>query len=122
MNSLALRDSRPTGSSPVPLEATEAAVARHLARARLCAAEKIREALEHDEPLAPGLHKLCIDALKLPIDRSAQSPLSLDITAVAPELRAALHRVLEDAGAAFRSSTAPDHAGAQGPGPNGGRP
>ena len=122
MNSLTLRDSPPTGSSPLPIEATEAAVAQHLARARLCAAEKIREALEHDEPLAPGLHKLCIDALKLPLDRSAQSPLSLDITAVAPELRDALHRVLEEAGAAFRSATTPDHAGARAPHPNGGRP
>lgn len=94
-------------SSAPSIDATEAAVAQHLALARLRAAEKILRALDHDEPLSAGLHKLCIDALKLPLDRSAASPITVDVNAIHPELRAAIHRLLEQAGIAFRLATEP---------------
>ncbi|XOV76368.1 MAG: hypothetical protein ACFHWZ_05435 [Phycisphaerales bacterium] len=71
-------------SSAPSIDATEAAVAQHLALARLRAAEKIHRALDHDEPLSAGLHKLCVDALKLPLDRAAASPVATDPETVAP--------------------------------------
>ncbi|XHC25330.1 hypothetical protein ABWH91_14045 [Phycisphaerales bacterium ac7] len=97
-------------SSAPSIDATEAAVAQHLALARLRAAEKIHRALDHDEPLSAGLHKLCVDALKLPLDRAAASPVATDPETVAPELRAALHRLLEQTGIALRLATEPARA------------
>lgn len=101
---------KPAESAAPSIDATEAAVAQHLALARLRAAEKIHSALEHDEPLSSGLHKLCVDALKLPLDRSAASPIAIDVNAIHPELRACLHQLLERAGIAFRFGTEPSRA------------
>ena len=98
---------KPAESAAPSIDATEAAVAQPLALARLRPAEKIHSALEHDEPLSSGLHKLCIDALKLPLDRSAASPIAIDVNAIHPELRTSIHRLLEQAGIAFRFATEP---------------
>jgi hypothetical protein len=85
----------------------EAATALHIAQARAIASEKILAALNDDQALPAPMLKLCIDALKLSVDRAAAPVPDADPTTFAPELHLALERILRLAGDTFAAATNP---------------
>jgi hypothetical protein len=97
---------------PMPsVPESEASTALNIARARTLASERLLDALESNEPITPASLKLCIDTLKLSVDRAAAPPPASDHTSIAPELQRTLEGVLRLAGDAFRIVTDPDGGG-----------
>lgn len=93
---------------PLPsVSESEAATALNIARARTIASKKILDALQSGTALAAPMLKLCIDALKLSVDRAAAPAPEGDLTTLAPELQHALEHVLRMAGEAFARATDP---------------
>jgi len=94
---------------PLPsVPESESSTALNIARARTLASERILHALENGEALAPPALKLCIDTLKLTVDRSAAPTPPTDDAALAPELQRTLERILRFAGDAFATATDPE--------------
>ncbi len=87
---------------------SEAETALNIARARTLASVRLLNALETGEALAPAALKLCIDTLKLSVDRSAAPKASTDHAAIAPELQRTLEKILRFAGDAFAAATDPE--------------